>query len=115
MPRKALRISWRDGNQIALLHDGVEFFPALCQAIDQARRVIHIETYIFRMDGTGMRILEHLRGACARGVKVRVLIDGFGSAEDAHHISRVLERMGDRKRTRLNSSHSCASRMPSSA
>src|SRR3546814_3320360 len=36
---------------------------------------------------------------------------GLGAARDPD----LIERIGDRKSTRLNSSHSCASRMPSSA
>jgi len=93
-PRKPSRIHWRDGNRIVLLHDGVEFFPALCDAIDQARSLVHMETYLFRLDDTGARVLEHLRGACERGVKVRVVIDGYGSADDAARIHRALEDMG---------------------
>src|SRR3546814_1604225 len=36
-------------------------------------------------------------------------------ALDVHPALRVRQRPGDRKSTRLNSSHSCAHRMPSSA
>src|SRR3546814_7828955 len=35
--------------------------------------------------------------------------------EAVHHITDLGNLLGDRKSTRLNSSHSCASRMPSSA
>lgn len=94
MPHESLRIDWREGNNVVLLHDGVEFFPALCQAIDQASRVVHLETYQFRMDDTGLTVLDHLRRARERGVKVRVLIDGFGSARDAVRIHDALVQMG---------------------
>jgi cardiolipin synthase len=94
MPQKSLRMTWREGNRVALLHDGVEFFPALCRAIDQARRVVHVETYMFRMDDTGLTVLDHLRRARARGVKVRVLIDGFGCGRDAVRVHDALVQMG---------------------
>jgi cardiolipin synthase len=40
---------------------------------------IYLEAYIFENDNTGRRIAEALMQAALRGVKTRVLIDGFGS------------------------------------
>lgn len=94
MARKGSRLIWRDGNCIELLENGGEFFPALCQGIDEAQASVHLETYIFNLDDTGHKVLRHLRAACERGVKVRVVIDGFGSYEHAGEIARLLEDMG---------------------
>jgi cardiolipin synthase len=94
VPHKPPRIVWRNGNRITLLRGGSEFFPALCRAIDQAHRTVHLETYLFRLDRTGLRVLEHLRDACSRGVKVRVVIDGYGSAADAGDIVQAIDRAG---------------------
>lgn len=72
----------RDGeNAVTLLRSGVEFFPALRAAIDTAQRSIHIETYIFEPDETGHAIATALRFAVARGVNVRLVVDGFGSRD----------------------------------
>src|SRR5690606_6165388 len=94
MARKDLRLNWHDGNRIELLQNGVAFFPALCEAIDAAQSVVHLETYIFNLDPTGLRVLAHLQKACERGVKVRVTIDGFGSQAHAPEIVRRLVDMG---------------------
>jgi cardiolipin synthase len=94
MADSGLDLQWRDGNRIELLHNGGEFFPALCQAIDAARREVHLETYIFNLDDTGHRVLKHLAQACARGVKVRVVIDGFGSWENVAALRAQLLAMG---------------------
>lgn len=94
MPRDRLRLNWTDGNDITLLHNGADFFAALGEAIDAARVTVHLETYIFSMDRTARRVLQHLRQACERGVKVRVVIDGFGSADTAHEVARHLAEMG---------------------
>jgi cardiolipin synthase len=93
MRRKEPRIVWREGNQIELLRNGAEFFRALCLAIDAAQTSVHLETYIFSVDETGLRVLDCLRRACERGVKVRVVMDGFGSARGAAEISRRLGSM----------------------
>lgn len=98
MPDSALNLEWREGNDIALLHNGGEFFPALCKAIDQAQRYVHLETYIFNLDDTGTCVLQALQNACRRGVKVRVVIDGFGSWENMQHLRARLAAMGARFR-----------------
>ena len=67
------------GNRVRLLETGVEYFPALEQAIAEAQEEIHLETYIFENDTTGRRIADALGAAARRGVKVRILVDGFGS------------------------------------
>ncbi|NYT76004.1 cardiolipin synthase ClsB [Alcaligenaceae bacterium] len=93
MPGSRVRLNWTEGNQITLLHNGAEFFDALCEAIDAAKVTVHLETYIFSMDDTARRVLQHLRNACKRGIKVRVVIDGFGSAETAQEVVRHLAGM----------------------
>ena len=73
------------GNQLALLQNGTAFFPQLCADIDAARHSIYLETYIFAADEIGRMVADALQRAAARGVVVRVLLDGFGSAELPQH------------------------------
>jgi len=77
-----LAASWAGfvpGNQITLLPNGAAYFPAIESAIDRARKEIYLEAYIFQNDATGQRIADALKRAARRGVKVYVLIDGYGS------------------------------------
>ena len=69
------------GNRITLLHNGAEYFPALETAIDGAQHEVHLETYIFEHDATGIRIAEALKRAARRGVATHLLLDGFGSQD----------------------------------
>jgi len=69
------------GNQLTLLQSGTEFFPRLCADIDTARHSIYLETYIFAADQTGRMVADALQRAAGRGVSVRLLLDGYGSAE----------------------------------
>ena len=66
---------------LTLLHNGEEYFPRLIAAMDGASRSIYLETYIYAADDTGIKISAALQRAARRGVKVHVLLDGFGSAE----------------------------------
>lgn len=67
------------GNQLTLLQNGDEYFPALEAAFDRAKHEIHLQTYLYENDATGQRVAAALQRAVLRGVKVCVLIDGFGS------------------------------------
>jgi cardiolipin synthase len=87
-------LRWHDGNAVTLLENGQELFPALCEAFDAAQTSIHLETYIFRLDVAGLRVLDHLKRAAERGVKVRVVLDGYGSAQDDRTIQSLLRAAG---------------------
>ena len=68
-------------NKLMLLQNGAAYFPQLCADIDAAQHSIYLETYIFFADETGRMVADALRRAAARGVVVRVMLDGYGSAE----------------------------------
>lgn len=87
-------LRWKADNDVSLLENGVQLFPALCAAFDAATTSIHVEMYIFRLDIAGNQILHHLTLAAKRGLKVRVLIDGYGSAAEDEEIVRLLSNAG---------------------
>lgn len=69
------------GQQLTLLQNGERFFPQLCADIDAAQHSVHLETYIFAADETGRMLLQALQRAAQRQLAVRLLLDGFGSAD----------------------------------
>jgi cardiolipin synthase len=69
------------GNHLKLLRNGAEYFPALEDAIQHAQHEIYLETYIYQEDLIGRRIGNALKKAAHRGVKVYLLLDGFGSQD----------------------------------
>ncbi|MFM2399032.1 MAG: hypothetical protein RL341_1189 [Pseudomonadota bacterium] len=82
------------GNDVTLLAGGAAFFPALLEAIDAARREIFLETYIFNEDSAANAVRDALVRAAQRGVKVRLIIDGFGSGEYGRRLARELPPLG---------------------
>ncbi len=60
--------------------DGNSFFSKLKSDIDKATFRITLETYIFSDDYLGRSIVDALNRAARRGVKVRLMVDGVGSA-----------------------------------
>lgn len=64
---------------VQLLQGGVELFAAMVQAMDDARRSIHLETYIFDTTGAGAEVALALVRAAERGLQVRLVVDGVGT------------------------------------
>jgi cardiolipin synthase len=79
-----------DGNHIEVLDGGDQAYPEMLAAIEQAERSIALASYIFDNDPTGRIFAEALGQAVARGVEVRVLIDGIGSSYTFPPITGVL-------------------------
>lgn len=76
-----MKCGWREGNQIRLLENGDEYYPAVFRAIEQARQKIILETFIWFEDAVGWQLHDALLQAARRGVSIEVLLDGYGSAD----------------------------------
>lgn len=70
---------WRGGNRYALLENGTEFFPAVRDAVDGARRDVQVESFILFDDPVGRDLRATLIRAARRGLRVDLTIDGYGS------------------------------------
>ena len=67
------------GNEVRLLRDASENYPAWLEAMAAARRTIHFESYIIHDDEVGHRFAETLRARAAAGVRVRLIYDWLGA------------------------------------
>jgi len=82
------------GAGLTLLDGGTEAYPRMLAAIDRAAREVHLEVFIFRRDRIGRRFEAALAAAAGRGVHVRVVLDGWGSAIDGRAIAAQLTAAG---------------------
>ncbi|MBV8658430.1 MAG: cardiolipin synthase ClsB [Burkholderiales bacterium] len=89
-------MEWTHGNQLVLLRNGEAYFPALCNAISQAQREIFMESYLYRDDRAGELVSRHLIAAARRGVRVQLLLDGFGAGDMPDALRERLVRGGVR-------------------
>ncbi len=72
----APRVARHPGHSgIAELRDGRDAFAARAHLADAAQYTLDIQYYIWRNDMSGMLLLEALRRAADRGVRVRLLLD----------------------------------------
>lgn len=72
-------ISLVRGNSAKLLIDGPANFAAMREAIERARHVILLESYIFEDEGIAAEMSELLKRRARAGVKVALLRDAVGS------------------------------------
>jgi cardiolipin synthase len=84
------------GNRLEPLLNGDETYPAMLEAISQARQTVSFVTYIFDRDEIGVAFARALGEAARRGVQVRVLIDAAGTRYSLPTILGTLRREGVR-------------------
>ncbi|MEN9824282.1 MAG: hypothetical protein RI953_27 [Pseudomonadota bacterium] len=77
-----------------LLIDGDAYFALVVEAINSATTKVYLESYIFEFDSLGRRLIDALFDAQARGVEVKVLVDGVGSANLIGSMLRPLREQG---------------------
>jgi cardiolipin synthase A/B len=66
-------------NKVRLIRGGSSYFNELLLMINAAKKSIHLQTYIFDEDETGILVATELIAAATRGVKVYLLVDGYAS------------------------------------
>lgn len=80
-------------NEVTLLINGNEKFDKLKEALNAAQSSIFIEYYIFDLDLIGKEIIEILIRKAKEGVKVKLIVDAFGSPNIVRNLSK-LEKEG---------------------
>lgn len=80
------------GNRVDTLLNGDEIFPAMLEAIREARRTIDFETYIYWSGTVGKEFADALSERAKAGVKVHILVDWVGSQKMDQGL---LQRMAD--------------------
>lgn len=88
------RVLFSGDNDVDLMRGGDELFPAMVAAIEGARREVWLATYIFHDDEASTTIIDALCDAARRGVRVRVVVDGFGSGASLHVLRPRFEEAG---------------------
>lgn len=66
------------GNNVRLLKDAEQNYPAWLNAIANAKKHIHFESYIMHEDKTGNQFAEALIATAQKGVRVRLIYDWMG-------------------------------------
>jgi cardiolipin synthase len=82
------------GNRVEILTNGDHFYPAMLDAIRQARETITMECYIFKKGEIGDQFIEALCGRAHAGVRVTIVMDAIGSFGAFRKSARPLREAG---------------------
>ncbi|PBQ30361.1 hypothetical protein CNR22_00815 [Sphingobacteriaceae bacterium] len=80
--------------ELQLVFSGNNYFDLLHEIIDNSKEILQLQTYIFESDETGLKVIASLKKAAARGVKVIVLADAYGSFPFNKDSERELKSAG---------------------
>ena len=69
------------GNQIELFTSSLKILQYFIDEINQAKKTLHLEFYIWALGGDADRVGEALIAAAQRGVACKVLLDSLGSKD----------------------------------
>lgn len=83
-----------DGNSVEILENGDEVFPSMLAAIRAAQSSIHFEPYILTDSGIGREFVGSLAERARAGVKVRMLLDSWGTPGFGAVNERLLTEAG---------------------
>jgi cardiolipin synthase len=87
-----------EGNLVDVLVNGDRIFPAMLDAIGEARRTIDLLTFVYWRGGIGTRFAEALSDKAGSGVRVRVLLDAWGASSIDPGLVSEMEDAGVRVR-----------------
>jgi cardiolipin synthase len=82
------------GNQVDVLRNGAEIFPAMLDAISGAQRSVDLLTYMYRSGRPPERFAAALAERARAGCRVRVLVDGVGGALMDHALAEEMRQAG---------------------
>jgi len=87
-----------EGNSVEVLRNGDQIFPAMLEAIENARHTIDLLTFVYWKGEIGEEFAERLAAKASEGVRVRVLLDSWGCNPMDPHAIELMEKAGVRVR-----------------
>jgi cardiolipin synthase len=77
-----------------VLRNGDEIFPAMLEAIQQAKETVNFATYVYWTGSIAPQFAEALGERAAAGVEVNILLDAVGAAKMDHGLIDQLQGAG---------------------
>ncbi|MFF6999050.1 phosphatidylserine/phosphatidylglycerophosphate/cardiolipin synthase family protein [Streptomyces sp. NPDC008313] len=91
---RLIGIAATEGNTLVPLRNGDEIFAAMLARIHEAEHTVDMMTFVYWKGEIALRFAEALAERARAGVRVRLLLDGFGSRLIEVEQLRAMERAG---------------------
>ncbi len=82
------------GDEVELLINGDEIFPAFLETIAGAEHTLNLTTYVYWRGDIAHDMAEALAARAREGVEVRVLLDAVGTVKMQGHVVRTMRDAG---------------------
>ncbi len=90
----SLGIPFSDNNSIEILKNGNEIFPAMLEAIKNAKKQIDFLTFVYWAGDIPARFAKELAKKAEEGLQVRALLDCYGAAYIPDKLCALMEKKG---------------------
>ncbi|MER5601064.1 phospholipase D-like domain-containing protein [Streptomyces sp. NPDC002265] len=91
---RLLGVAATEGNELVPLRNGDEIFPAMLGAIRSARYTIDLMTFVYWRGEIARDFATALAQRARAGVRVRLLLDGFGAKRIERHLLDLMDVAG---------------------
>ncbi|MDX3118618.1 phospholipase D-like domain-containing protein [Streptomyces scabiei] len=91
---RLIGIAATEGNSLTALRNGDEIFPAMLAAIRSAGHTVDMMTFVYWRGDIAREFARALADRAGAGVRVRLLLDGFGSRLIEKELLEEMERAG---------------------
>ncbi|MDX3727227.1 phospholipase D-like domain-containing protein [Streptomyces caniscabiei] len=91
---RLIGVAATEGNALTVLRNGDEIFPAMLGAIHRARHTVDMMTFVYWRGDIAREFAHALAERARAGVRVRLLLDGFGSRLIETEQLETMERAG---------------------
>ncbi len=91
---RLIGIAATEGNELVPLRNGDEIFPAMLRAIGSAQHTIDMMTFVYWRGQIARDFAVALAERARAGVRVRLLLDGFGAKEIEQRLLDLMDAAG---------------------
>ncbi|WP_221350795.1 phospholipase D-like domain-containing protein [Streptomyces beigongshangae] len=91
---RLIGIAATEGNSLTPLRNGDQIFAAMLAAIRSAEHTVDMMTFVYWKGDIAVEFAEALAERARAGVRVRLLLDGFGSRLIEKNLLRAMEQAG---------------------
>lgn len=91
---RLIGIAATEGNELKVLRNGDEIFPAMLSAIEGAQHTVDMMTFVYWRGDIARQFASKLAERARAGVRTRLLLDGFGSRLIEKDLLEEMDRAG---------------------
>ncbi|MER7192056.1 phospholipase D-like domain-containing protein [Streptomyces flaveolus] len=91
---RLIGVAATEGNELTALRNGDEIFPAMLEAIRSAQHTVDMMTFVYWRGSIAHDFAAALAERARAGVRVRLLLDGFGAKEIEQELLDSMDAAG---------------------